>query len=105
MIPTLCIQEACQPFWFRHTHVGGIAAWMRRQSLHQDWGTVQVVESNEDPNRVSRQTPVNQPVEPIIPDVVVKPSTQETALALLQAMRPQQWTKNGLVFAALVFDR
>jgi 4-hydroxybenzoate polyprenyltransferase len=57
---------------------------------------------------VSRQTPVNQPVEPaapIVPDVVVKPSTQETALALLQAMRPQQWTKNGLVFAALVFDR
>jgi 4-hydroxybenzoate polyprenyltransferase len=57
---------------------------------------------------VSRQTPVNQPVEPaapIVPEVVVKPSTQETALALLQAMRPQQWTKNGLVFAALVFDR
>jgi 4-hydroxybenzoate polyprenyltransferase len=57
---------------------------------------------------VSRQTQVNQPVEPaapIVPDVVVKPSTQETALALLQAMRPQQWTKNGLVFAALVFDR
>ncbi len=57
---------------------------------------------------MSRQTPVNQPVEPaapIVPDVVVKPSTQETALALLQAMRPQQWTKNGLVFAALVFDR
>jgi len=51
---------------------------------------------------------VNQPVEPaapIVPDVMVKPSTQETALALLQAMRPQQWTKNGLVFAALVFDR
>jgi 4-hydroxybenzoate polyprenyltransferase len=28
-----------------------------------------------------------------------------TAPALLRAMRPLQWTKNGLVFAALVFDR
>jgi 4-hydroxybenzoate polyprenyltransferase len=57
---------------------------------------------------VSRQTPVNQPIEPaapVIPDMAVKPTMQETALALLQAMRPLQWTKNGLVFAALVFDR
>jgi len=37
--------------------------------------------------------------------MAVKPTMQETALALLQAMRPLQWTKNGLVFAALVFDR
>src|SRR5690242_6972102 len=81
---------------------------MRRQSLHQDWGTVRAVESNEDPNRVSRQTRVNQPggpATPSMPDVVVKPSMQETALALRQAMRLQQWTKNGLVLAALVFDR
>jgi 4-hydroxybenzoate polyprenyltransferase len=51
---------------------------------------------------------VNQPGEPtapLSPDTAAKPSTQETALALLQAMRPLQWTKNGLVFAALVFDR
>jgi 4-hydroxybenzoate polyprenyltransferase len=29
---------------------------------------------------------------------------QSKAAALLRAMRPLQWTKNGLVFAALVFD-
>src|SRR5215210_2662882 len=26
-------------------------------------------------------------------------------LALLQTMRPKQWTKNGIIFAPLVFDR
>ncbi len=29
----------------------------------------------------------------------------ETARSLLQAMRPKQWVKNGLLFAALFFDR
>ncbi|MGH2551976.1 MAG: UbiA family prenyltransferase, partial [Thermomicrobiales bacterium] len=31
--------------------------------------------------------------------------TMSTPRALLRAMRPLQWTKNGLVFAAMIFDR
>jgi 4-hydroxybenzoate polyprenyltransferase len=31
--------------------------------------------------------------------------TSSTPRALLRAMRPLQWTKNGLVFAAMIFDR
>jgi 4-hydroxybenzoate polyprenyltransferase len=32
-------------------------------------------------------------------------STTRTLMPLLRAIRPLQWTKNGLVFAALIFDR
>ncbi len=31
--------------------------------------------------------------------------TLQTFIALVQAMRPKQWAKNGVIFAALVFDR
>ena len=56
---------------------------------------------------MSRQTPIEQPSNPapLVEQAATRPTTQETALALLQAMRPLQWTKNVLVFAALVFDR
>jgi 4-hydroxybenzoate polyprenyltransferase len=47
------------------------------------------------------------PVVPVPAPAV--PSRQDELLrglnALLRAMRPLQWTKNGLVFAALIFDR
>jgi 4-hydroxybenzoate polyprenyltransferase len=36
--------------------------------------------------------------------VTVQPSNQPVPLLLLRAMRPQQWPKNGLLFAALIFS-
>src|SRR6476659_5271339 len=38
------------------------------------------------------------------PPVTARPSTQPVPLLLLKAMRPQQWTKNVLLFAGLVFS-
>lgn len=38
-------------------------------------------------------------------EAVVENKLFDTILALIQAMRPLQWVKNGVIFAALVFDR
>jgi 4-hydroxybenzoate polyprenyltransferase len=38
-------------------------------------------------------------------EAVVQNKLFDTLLALIQTMRPLQWVKNGVIFAALVFDR
>ena len=41
----------------------------------------------------------------IVPIIIPKFKERVLPLALLQTMRPRQWTKNGFVFVALLFDR
>ena len=38
------------------------------------------------------------------PPAVAGPTVTTLAVAAVQALRPKQWTKNGLLFAALVFS-
>jgi 4-hydroxybenzoate polyprenyltransferase len=55
---------------------------------------------------VARRVRLPQPIGATTGDSAQRAvSTHAKARALLRALRPQQWTKNGLVFAALVFDR
>jgi 4-hydroxybenzoate polyprenyltransferase len=57
-----------------------------------------VLSSDTDPDS---ETPVTIDRQPVIPATY---SYRSNLLAYLAALRPKQWTKNAIVFAALVFD-
>ena len=57
-----------------------------------------MLSSDTDPDS---ETPVTIDRQPVIPATY---SYRSNLLAYLAALRPKQWTKNAIVFAALVFD-